>query len=273
MIVKVGEIGINHNGNLDVAKDLINVAKTNGLDYVKFQKRDINIVYTKEELNIYRESPWGTTNREQKEGLELSYKDYCEIDRYCKQVGIKWFASPWDINSVDFLMQFDLDYIKVPSALVTYDELLYKIKNTKIPVIISTGMSTAEEIDKCVKLLGSSLEYILHCTSTYPCKTEELNMRHIKTLNELYQQYKIGFSNHASGIVGILAAVVLDAKMVEFHITLDRSMYGSDQSASIEPQGIYKICDYINFIEESLGDGVKKVFESELSSLQKLRKY
>ncbi len=269
----VSEIGINHNGNMDIVKKLIDLSVEGGCQYVKFQKRDINLVYTKEELDKPRESPWGTTNRQQKEGLEFSYEQYKEIDEYCKTKNIKWFASPWDVNSVKFLEQFNVPFIKIASASITNKELLAEIKRTGIPVIISTGMSSLEEIESLVEYFGGQIKYILSCTSTYPTKPEDMNMSKIQTLQTLYgNDYKIGFSNHSSGLQFIFMAYCLGAEMIEYHITLDRTMYGSDQSASIESSGVLKIKNWLDDYEKSWGDGVIKCLPNEEPIKAKLRK-
>lgn len=271
-VIMVAETGINHNGDIGIAKQLIDVAKFANVDYVKFQKRDINLVYSEKELDVSRESPWGTTNRQQKEGLEFNLGDYIAIDDHCRQIGMRWYGSPWDIKSVDFLVQFKPDYLKIASALITYKELLVKIKETGIPLVVSTGMSNPDEINEVCNFFGDQISYLLHCTSTYPCLPEEINMNCILELKEIYPQYKIGFSNHSSGTVYIPVAVGLGAEMVEFHVTLDRSMYGSDQPASIEPEGVLKISKYVRNLEVAMGDGVKKVYDSELPILKKLRR-
>jgi len=273
MLKTVAEIGINHNGNLNIAKKLIATASSAGIDYVKFQKRTIDLVYSEEELNKPRESPWGTTTREQKEGLEFGFNEYKEIDEYCKLLGIRWFASPWDSASVDFLSSFNNDYIKVPSALMTDKKFLSNVKSTSIPVIASTGMCTEEETDFVVRFFGDQLVYLLHCTSTYPCKPDETNLKCILSLKSKYPHLKIGFSNHSPGIIFIPAALVLGAEMVEFHITLDRSMYGSDQASSIELVGIINICKYLESLKVAIGDGKKVVYDSEKSIMEKLRRW
>lgn len=272
-VTLVGEIGINHNGSLDITKELIRVADFAKLDYVKFQKRDVNVVYTKEYLDSPRKSPWGTTQREQKEGLEFGADEYRQIDDYIKtHTSTKgWFASPWDTNSVAFLSRFKVPYIKVASAMVTNFEILDAIKQTGIPAIISTGMSTKEEVDACVNYLGNQLEYILACVSTYPTPNEHMNMNFIKTLKSTYPQYRIGFSNHNSSIQFCLAAAILGAEMVEFHMTLDRSMYGSDQAASIETSGILKIGAHIRAIDSAMGDGEWGLAPGEEEIKKKLR--
>lgn len=270
--ITVAEIGINHNGDLKIAKELIKCATQSGCDYVKFQKRDINLVYTEEELNKPRESPWGTTTRQQKMGLEFTEQDYNEIDKYCKDLNIGWFASPWDCNSVDFLMKYDMPYFKIASALITDFELLSKLKSTNKPLIISTGMSTKGEIQKAVDFLGTNLQYILACRSTYPTPTADMNLNFINTLKVEFPEKKIGFSNHHPGILFAVASTLLGAEMVEFHITLDRSMYGSDQSASIELPGMVKIIDYIKDLQSGLGTGEWGISEKEIEVKKKLRK-
>jgi N-acetylneuraminate synthase len=270
----ISEIGINANGDISIAKKLIDLAKQGGCQYVKFQKRTIEDVYTKEELDKPRESPWGTTNRDQKNGLEFTLDQYKEIDKYCKEIGIGWFASPWDIKSVDFLINnFNLPYIKIASASITDITLLNRIKETNIPVILSTGMSTELEINNAVQLLGSQIKYILHCKATYPTKVEDMNMLAIKTLQAKYcPDYNIGFSNHSSGISFIMMAYCLGASMIEYHITLDRTMYGSDQASSIEPTGVMKIKDWIESYEKCWGDGYIDCLPNEIPVRDKLRK-
>lgn len=267
----VADIGINHNGSVDIAKQLIAKAFVGGCDAVKFQKRTIDVVYKPEELNKPRESPFGNTNGDLKRGLELSLKDYKEINRYCKKLGIMWFASPWDLDSVDFLYRFDPPCFKIASPMLTDNTLLLYIRSSQKPVILSTGMSTLEQIDHAVDILGQDNLIILHCTSTYPGKVEELNL---KVIPEFIKRYDcpIGYSGHEVGISTTIAAAVLGAKMVERHITLDRSMWGTDQAASVEPQGIERIVRYIHTIESAMGDGVKKIYDSELPIMKKLRR-
>jgi N-acetylneuraminate synthase len=277
-VVLVGEVGINGNGSLDIVKMLIDKAVQAKLDYVKFQKRDIPSVYSKEELDKYRESPWGTTNREQKYGLEFNREQYNEIDRYCKLKGIGWFASPWDVDSVDFLMEYKPDYIKVASAKMTNMVLLKKIKDsiegTNTKVIVATGMTTLEELTMTMEVLGyDNVKYILACTSSYPTPTEDMNMNKIITLQNLQWPAKIGFSNHYNGLKFINMAAVMGCEMIEFHITLDRTMYGSDQAASIESSGFSQIRDYIDEIEIARGDGKLKVEQSEINIKKKLRNF
>ena len=262
----IAEIGINHNGDIKIAKKLIDMAVFAGCDAVKFQKRTIEDVYTPEELARPRESVFGTTNGDQKRGLEFGLKEYQEIDRYCKERKIEWFASPWDLKSVDFLEQFDLPYYKVASPMLTNDKLLKRLKGK---VILSTGMSTIEQIDHAVEILGKPT--ILHCTSTYPSNIEELNLKVIPFLKQRYK-CKIGYSGHSTGIVEPIMAVIIGATMIEKHITLDRAMWGSDQSASLEPDGLNKMVRDIRNISKVLGDGIKKVYDSEIPIMEKLRK-
>ena len=272
MVELIAEIGINHNGSVEIAKKLIDVAYSAGCHYVKFQKRTIETVYSKEELDAQRESPWGKTNREQKLGLEFEKGEYDAISEYCKG-RIGWFASPWDVESTWFLGKYkECAFIKIPSALITNFKILDTALLTMKPIIISTGMSTMTEIDNAVKFLGPNLYCIMHCTSTYPSKPEELNLNVIKTLKELYPDVKIGFSNHNPGLIYMPVSVALGAEMVEFHITLDRSMYGSDQSSSIEPEGVYHLSKWVAGVEKSMGDGIKKVYDSEIPIIKKLRR-
>ncbi len=268
----IAEIGINHNGSLTTVQKLIDAASFAGCDGVKFQKRTIASVYSKEELDKKRESPWGNTNRQQKEGLEFDFTEYQVIDKYASTKNLIWFGSPWDCESVDFLAKFNPPFIKIASALITNMELLEAVKSANIPVIISTGMSTKEEVYIAVEYLGSSLVYILACTSTYPTKAEEMNLRFITTLKKEFPKHKIGFSNHSPGIVFILAAATLGAEMIEFHITLDRTMYGSDQASSIEPFGMLRAVRNIEATQQGIGTGEWTVFPSEEIIKQKLRK-
>jgi N-acetylneuraminate synthase len=268
----VGEIGINHNGDMVLVKQLIDVASLAGLDYIKFQKRDVESCYTKEFLDKYRESPWGNTQRDQKNGLELSFENYCEIDRYTRECRIGWFASPWDPISVKFLDNLNSKYIKIASASITDFDILEKVKQTNRPVIISTGMSTKTEVDKCLDYIGNQVEYILACTSTYPTKDIDINLNFIKTLKNEYPKYKIGFSNHSPGIQFCLSSATLGVEMIEFHMTLDRSMYGSDQSSSIEINGVLTIGRHIKAIEKAMGTGDWIVTPEEEQIKKKLRR-
>ncbi len=265
------EIGINHNGDINIAKQLIDVAVEAGCDAVKFQKRTIELVYTPEELAKPRENPFGPTNGDLKRGLEFGEKEYAEIDKYCKEKGILWFASPWDIKSVEFLEKFNVPCHKIASALLTDDELLKKVKATGKPIILSTGMSTEEQIRHAVDIIGEDNLILLHCTSTYPCLDEELNLKVIHWLKDNFSS-PVGYSGHEVGVYSSLVAVLLGAQIIERHITLDRAMFGSDQSASLEPQGLQRLVRGIKSTPTWLGDGKKKVFESELPILEKLRK-
>lgn len=269
----IAEIGINHNGDLDITKKLIDVAVLAGADAVKFQKRDIDLVYSKEELDKSREHPWGTTNRELKERLEFGEKEYGEIDAYCKSKGIEWFASAWDPKSQLFLRKFNCRYNKVASAMLTDLELLKMITEEKKHTFISTGMSTLEEIDRAVdvfKKAGCSFE-LMHCNSTYPMQDEDANLRCIQTLKERYK-CNVGYSGHEVGLAVSYAAAALDISSLERHITLNRSMFGSDQSASVEPSGFMQLCNAIRKIEKALGDGVKKIYDAEIPIKKKLRR-
>ena len=267
----IAEIGINHNGSLASAKKLISIARSCGCDAVKFQKRTVEDVYTIEELQAPRQSVFGSTNGDLKYGLEFGEQEYKEIDKYCKEIGILWFASCWDKKSVDFMEQFDVCAYKVPSALITDIELLKYTKATNKPILISTGMSTMDEIDKAIEIVGLNNTIIYHCTSTYPSDNSELNLNVIKTLKEKYD-CPIGYSGHEKGIVSSTIAVVLGACSVERHITLDRTLWGSDQAASLEPEGLGKMVRDIRNVKAFLGDGIKKVYDSEIPIKKKLRK-
>jgi len=270
---RAGHLTINHGGDLCIAKKLIDVASAAGCHYIKFQKRTISLVYSKEELDKPRESQWGITVREQKEGLEFNKYDYYELAFYCKQKGIKWFASSWDVLSLDMMVDFNIPFIKIPSALITNRELLEACKIYTIPVILSSGMSTLEMVDEAIDILGKDrVHCIMACTSTYPTKPEESNVKCITTLKERYPWTKIGFSNHYPGLMSMIMAYVLGAEMLEFHGTLDRSMLGSDQASSIEPKGVFELMERLRLIEKMQGDGIKKIFESEKLIMQKLRR-
>lgn len=267
----IAEVGINHNGDINTCKKLIDLAVETGCDAVKFQKRTIETVYSKEELDKPRESPWGTTNREQKHGLELGEEEYKEIDDYCKMKGITWFASPWDVESVDFLEKFDVPAYKIASASITDKDLLAKIKATKKPIILSTGMSTIEQIHSAVKFLGEENLIILHCTSTYPSADHEQNLNVIPKLRK-YFNCPIGYSGHEPGVWPTIVAAAVGACVIERHITLDRAMYGSDQAASLEKKGIETINNIVKKIPLYKGDGIKKVMDSEVPIMGKLRR-
>jgi N-acetylneuraminate synthase len=268
----IAEIGINHNGDLEVAKKLIDVASFAGCDAVKFQKRTVEDVYTKEELDKPRESPWGTTNREQKLGLEFSEGQFDEIDSYCRNKGIQWFASAWDLKSQHFLRKYDLNFNKVASAMLTVRPLLDSIIEEKKYTFISTGMSTIGEIDRTVELFlkGGCKFELMHTNSSYPMKDEDANLRMIETLRNRYQ-CKVGYSGHEVGLQISLAAIAMGASSLERHITLDRSMYGSDQAASVEPTGLMKLVRDARIIYGSLGSGEKVVTDKEKQIKEKLR--
>jgi N-acetylneuraminate synthase len=268
----VAEIGINHNGDVDIAKRLIDAAKLAGCDAVKFQKRTPELCVPPEQRNIPRETPWGLiTYMEYRYRVEFGYEQYAEIDRYCKQQGITWFASCWDVPSVDFIEQFDPPCYKVASASLTDDKLLHRLNATGKPILLSTGMSTMDEIRHAVSILDRDRLIIMHSTSTYPCPPQELNLRVIQTLKQEFG-LPVGYSGHEVGLQTTYAAVVLGACVVERHITLDRAMWGSDQAASVEPGGFMRLVRDIRVIEQALGDGIKRVYESELAARAKLRR-
>jgi N-acetylneuraminate synthase len=268
----VAEIGINHNGSLEIAKKLIDLAKRAGCDSVKFQKRTIDIVYTQAVLNAPRESPWGTTTREQKEGLEFSREDYLEIDRYCTEVGIKWFASAWDIPSQEFLRDFDLPFNKVASALATHVEFLKIVAAEKKLTFLSTGMMTMNEVETAVEIFKSAEcpFIVMHTTSVYPSPEDRLNIRAINTLRDFFQ-VPVGYSGHESTVLPSLVAATCGVVAIERHITLDRAMYGSDQAASLSERGLTTLIDEIRRLPIILGDGAKKIEKGELEVAGKLR--
>ena len=265
------EIGINHNGDIAIAKKLIDIAAETGCDAVKFQKRTIEIIYTKEELAKPRENPFGGTNGDLKRGLEFGEEEYAEINRYCKEKGIIWYASCWDEPSVDFIEKFNPPCYKIASASLTDDNLLIHTKAKGKPLILSTGMSTMEEINHAVNILGKENLVLLHCTSTYPSDPKELNLNVIQKLKEEFD-CPVGYSGHEVGVASSVIAAVIGACMIERHITLDRAMWGSDQSASLEPQGLKRMIRDIRLIPIIVGDGIKKVYESELPIIDKLRR-
>lgn len=267
----IAEIGINHNGSVDIAKKLIDAAVLAGCDAVKFQKRTVDVVYTAEELAKPRENPFGPTNGDLKRGLEFGEKEYREIDSYCKEKGILWFVSCWDEGSVDFMEKFNPPCYKIASASLTDDNLLKHHRKTGRPIIISTGMSTIEQIDHAVEILGSEDLIILHCTSTYPSQVEELNLKAIQSLAARYG-VPVGYSGHEVGLAPSVAAAAMGACMLERHITLDRAMWGSDQAASVEWQGFWRLVKDVRAIEKAMGDGVKRLYDSEVPVMQKLRR-
>ncbi len=267
------EIGINHNGDLEIAKKMIFEAHRTGVDSVKFQKRTPEICVPRDQWEIMRETPWGYISYiEYRRKMEFGQAEYAEIDRYCKELGIDWFASVWDEPSVDFMEQFDPIAYKIPSAALTDEGLLRKLRGTGRPLILSTGMSTYDQIHQAVAVVGTDQLVITHATSTYPCDPNELNLRMILKLRDEFS-CPVGYSGHEVGLIPSVVAVAMGACVVERHITLDRAMWGSDQAASVEPQGFERLVKYIRVTEASLGDGVKQVYESELSSLKKLRRF
>lgn len=269
----IGEIGINHNGSLELAKNMIEGAAKAGADAVKFQKRTPEICVPKQQWNIERDTPWGRmTYIDYRHKVEFSAEEYGEIDRYCKELGITWTASCWDGPSVDFIEQFDVAFYKAPSAMLTDIELLKKMKNTGKPLMLSSGMSTMEQIETAINELGADNLLLAHSTSTYPCPVEELNLRMINTLMDKFPQIPIGYSGHETGLAPTWAAVTLGATFVERHITTDRAMWGTDQAASVEIGGLERLIGNIRDIEKALGDGVKKVYDSEVPVMKKLRR-
>ena len=268
----IAEIGINHNGDINIAKKLIDVAKDAGADAVKFQKRTIDLVYSKEFLDSPRESPWGKTQRAQKEGLEFGLKEYQEIDRYCKEKEIEWFASAWDLESLKFLRQFNLKYNKVASAMIVYEEFLKEVAKEGKHTFISTGMCTVKDIDKAVEIFRAyncPFE-LMHCVSTYPMDDEDANLRRIIALRERYK-CNVGYSGHEVGLAVSYAAAALGITSLERHITLDRAMYGSDQAASVEPAGFRMLVGAIRKIEKAMGTGEINMQPKEVPIAKKLR--
>ena len=267
----IAEIGINHNGDIEIAKKLIDLAKVAGCDAVKFQKRTVDVVYSSEELAKPRESPYGNTNGDLKYGLEFELEEYQEIDRYCKEKNFHWFASCWDEGSVDFIEQFDVPCYKIASACLTDDELIRHTRSKGRPIIMSTGMSTVEQVDHAVEILDKDDLAILHAISTYPSYYEEINLSVIPMLQERYC-VPVGYSGHETGIPTSVAAVALGACIVERHITIDRTMWGSDHAASLGPSGIIQMVRDIRLLEMAMGDGIKRVIEREMPVIKKLRR-
>jgi N-acetylneuraminate synthase len=269
----IAEIGINHNGSVKTAKDLIKASYDAGVDAVKFQKRTPELCVPDHQKGQMRDTPWGYISYlDYRYKVEFGQDEYAEIDAYCKSLGIDWLASAWDVPSLEFIDDFSPPAHKVPSALLTDHNLLRAIKRTGRPIILSTGMSTMGEIKEAVGVLGTDNLLICHTTSSYPCPPEELNLKMIKTLAEEFS-CPIGYSGHEVGLVPSALAVALGACLVERHVTLDRAMWGSDQAASVEPHGVRTLVKYIRVAEKSIGDGTKRVYQSEQSSLKKLRRY
>jgi N-acetylneuraminate synthase len=270
----VAEIGINHNGDLKIAKGMIEAAAHAGVDAVKFQKRTPEVATPPEQQTQMRDTPWGyITYLDYRYKVEFGVEEYREIDRFCEQIGMPWFVSVWDEASVDFMQQFDTPVYKIPSASLTDHSLLRYVRKTGKPVILSTGMSTMKQIKRSAEVLGDHNLVITHCTSTYPCEPQELNLKMIETLRREFLDVPIGYSGHEVGLVPSALAVALGACMVERHLTLDRAMWGSDQAASVEPGGFERLVKYIRVTEAALGDGVKRVYDSEMSSLKRLRRF
>jgi N-acetylneuraminate synthase len=269
----IAEIGINHNGDLNIAKQMIDAAVHAGVNAVKFQKRTPDVATPTDQQTQMRETPWGYISYlDYRYKVEFSEEQYCEIDKHCKEKGITWLVSVWDLPSVDFMEKFDTPAYKIPSASLTDHGLIQKARATGKPLILSTGMSTMEQIRQGVKIAGEDNLVLMHCTSTYPCEPEELNLRMVESLRREFPTIPIGYSGHEVGLVPSSVAVALGACMVERHLTLDRAMWGSDQAASVEPGGFERLVKYIRVSEAALGDGVKKVYTSELGSMKRLRR-
>jgi N-acetylneuraminate synthase len=268
----IAEIGINHNGDIKIAKKLIDTAKQAGVDAVKFQKRTIDLVYSKEMLDSPRESPWGKTQRAQKEGLEFGFEEYRGIDAYCRKKEIEWFASAWDIDAQKFMRQFKCKYNKIASAMIIYEELLKEVASEKKHTFISTGMSDFKQIDRAVEIFRSSdcpFE-LMHCVSTYPMEDEDANLNRIKTLRDRYK-CNVGYSGHEVGLAVSYAAAALGITSLERHITLDRAMYGSDQAASVSPDGFRQLVGAVRKIERAMGNGGVSMNQKEIPIANKLR--
>ena len=268
----IAEIGINHNGDVNIAKKLIDIASVAGCDAVKFQKRNPDVCVPDHQKNVMRETPWGTmTYLEYKHKIEFGKDEYDEIDSYCKEKGIAWSASPWDLDSLEFLNQYDIPFIKIPSAMLTNDELLIASVKTGKKVILSVGMSTEEEIDHAVEILRQSNDFaILHCNSTYPAPINELNLSAVKTLKEKYG-CEVGYSGHEFRLGTTVSSIYLGASIIERHITLDRTMWGTDHMSSVEPQGLIKLVKGIRELEDAYGDGKIQITESQIPVRNKLR--
>ena len=269
----VAEIGVNHNGSIEIAKELIDMASFSKCDAVKFQKRTPELCLPENKKNEPKNTPWGLmTYLEYKKRMEFNMEQYKIIDNYCKKKDIIWFASTWDLPSVDFLEEFDVPCYKIPSAMLTNKKLLETVRDTGKPIILSTGMSTISEIDKAVSLLGDVPLIIMHCNSSYPTKDAELNLRVIETYRKMYPNHIIGYSGHEKGYTASLVAAALGARVIERHITLDRTMWGSDHAASLELSGLRRLTRDLSLFPLWLGDGEKKVFNSEILIREKLRR-
>ena len=267
----IGEIGINHNGDVNLAKKLIKIAHDFGVDAVKFQKRTVDKVYTQHELEMERPNPFGNTNGDLKRGLEFGFDEYKEIDEYCKKLSILWFASCWDMESVDFIEQFNPPCHKIASACLTDDDLILYIKSKGRPILLATGMSTQEQIDHAISLLGQDNLILMHCTSTYPSSEAELNLNVIPNYIKRYD-CPIGYSGHERGVFPSVLAASMGACAVERHITTDRTLWGSDHPASLEPDGLRRLVRDIRLLNTIKGDGKKVVYDSELPIIKKLRR-
>lgn len=267
----IAEIGINHNGDINLAKRLVKLAKDNGCDAVKFQKRTVELVYSRHELEMERPNPFGNTNGDLKRGLEFSYEQYQEIDKYCRELDILWFASCWDKNSVDFIDSFNPPCHKIASASLTDDDLILHIKSKGRPILLATGMSTQDEIDHALSILGMDNLVLMHCTSTYPSLESELNLNVIPNYIKRYS-CPIGYSGHEKGVLPSVIAASMGACAIERHITTDRTLWGSDHPASLEPEGLRRLVRDIRLLNTIKGDGKKVVYESELPIIKKLRK-
>lgn len=269
----IAEIGINHNGSVELAKKMIDGAVLAGCDAVKFQKRTPEVCVPKDQWAIERDTPWGRmTYIDYRHKTEFGVDQYAAIDKHCKDRGIHWFASCWDEPAVDFMERFEPPCYKIASASLTDNELLKKLRTTKRPLILSTGMSTLAEIEAAVKLLGEEDLGLMHAVSMYPCEVKDLNIRMVQTLMDLYPNLPVGYSGHETGLAPTFAAVAIGASMVERHITLDRAMWGSDQAASVEIPGVMRLVSSIRDITAAMGDGVKRVHDKELAQAKKLRR-
>jgi len=270
----IAEIGINHNGSIDLAKKMIDGAVRAGCDAVKFQKRTPEICVPEHQRGVLRETPWGLiTYLEYRHKVEFGFDEYLEIDRYCKEKNILWFASCWDAPSIEFMKQFDIPLFKISSAMLTDLSLLSQIRQTGSPVMISTGMSTMNEIEVAIALLGEENLLLAHTTSVYPCMDEELNLRMITTLQRRYPKAIVGYSGHEIGLPTTVAAVALGARFIERHITLERAMWGTDQASSVEIHGLEILVRNIRCVEKAMGDGVKKLYAGELAAKTKMRRF